>query len=471
MKKLTITIIFCAAPLFAQTAQIQLCDAQATSHCMTIKPPATLPADVTCTLGTSDLGSCAIVSGVVTTDTPQLITADKEFSGNIKLWNSYLMFAGASQTTVFSMLANDNGTLGIYDASDDQAIFLTGSAFTGDFQLYRDLWPGYDAQYLNGTPSHQWLALNTVDANLGGILTFNSGASTRFTVQGSNSGATNYLDWKDPYSVLAMRLGAGGSYFRDRYLYLQYGLDPSTNARIDAGASGADVQATTGTYGAGIGADAYGAYFMVLQAGSWTHGATGTGCSSFDGGICMVAATPMGYPGAGVANSTGSAWGISYTVGTAANNLVQLNGSAQLPAVSGALLTNVPSIGTIFTVFGNDWNVSANVTVYMGPYTPSGAEFIESWVQEAIPHTGTFQNLFVRTISAMPGNSTVVFTLRKNGSDTAVTVTIPASSAAGTFSDTAHTVSYSQGDLWDVKAVNSGGGVSATFAAVAIQFN
>jgi len=51
----------------------------------------------------------------------------------------------------------------------------------------------------------------------------------------------------------------------------------------------------------------------------------------------------MVYPGAGVPNSTGSTWGTSYTVGTAANNLVQLNGSAQLPAVSAALLTNFPT--------------------------------------------------------------------------------------------------------------------------------
>ena len=40
-----------------------------------------------------------------------------------------------------------------------------------------------------------------------------------------------------------------------------------------------------------------------------------------------------------MANWNGSAWGTSYTVGTAANNLVQLNGSAQLPAVSADLLT------------------------------------------------------------------------------------------------------------------------------------
>ena len=49
----------------------------------------------------------------------------------------------------------------------------------------------------------------------------------------------------------------------------------------------------------------------------------------------------MTYPGAGVPNCTGSAWGTSYAVGTSANDLVQLNSSGQLPAVSGANLTGM----------------------------------------------------------------------------------------------------------------------------------
>jgi len=49
------------------------------------------------------------------------------------------------------------------------------------------------------------------------------------------------------------------------------------------------------------------------------------------------------YPGPGVPLSTGSAWGTSYAVGTAANDLVQLNASAQLPAVDGSQLTNLPA--------------------------------------------------------------------------------------------------------------------------------
>jgi len=52
----------------------------------------------------------------------------------------------------------------------------------------------------------------------------------------------------------------------------------------------------------------------------------------------------MTYPGAGVPNSTGSAWGTSYAVGASANDLVQLNASGQLPAVSAALLTNFPTL-------------------------------------------------------------------------------------------------------------------------------
>ena len=57
----------------------------------------------------------------------------------------------------------------------------------------------------------------------------------------------------------------------------------------------------------------------------------------------------LNYPAAGVPCSTGSAWCSSYTVGIGPNDLVQLNGSSQLPAVSGALLTNLPfeSLSTI----------------------------------------------------------------------------------------------------------------------------
>lgn len=75
--------------------------------------------------------------------------------------------------------------------------------------------------------------------------------------------------------------------------------------------------------------------------GLWT---TCTGYLKSDGS-CDTPSGSATYPGsAGVANWNGSAWGTSYTVGTGASNLVQLNVSSQLPAVSAALLTNFPTL-------------------------------------------------------------------------------------------------------------------------------
>lgn len=68
---------------------------------------------------------------------------------------------------------------------------------------------------------------------------------------------------------------------------------------------------------------------------------------------------------AGVAVYGGSsAWGTSLTVGTSANNLVQLNGSGQLPAVSAALLTNFPTLNqnTTGTAGGLSGTPSINVS-------------------------------------------------------------------------------------------------------------
>jgi hypothetical protein len=52
------------------------------------------------------------------------------------------------------------------------------------------------------------------------------------------------------------------------------------------------------------------------------------------------------YPSAGIAVSAGTSgpWSASLQVGTAPNNLVQLNNSSQLPAVSAANLTNFPTL-------------------------------------------------------------------------------------------------------------------------------
>lgn len=77
-------------------------------------------------------------------------------------------------------------------------------------------------------------------------------------------------------------------------------------------------------------------------------------------GSAWVLVSGVSYPPSGVPNSNGSAWSTSYAVGTGANDLVQLNGSGQLPAVSGVNLTGVKKItrGPIAPVSpnpGDEW--------------------------------------------------------------------------------------------------------------------
>lgn len=82
-------------------------------------------------------------------------------------------------------------------------------------------------------------------------------------------------------------------------------------------------------------------------------------CSGYlkSDGSCGTTAG-MVYPAAGVPSSNGSAWGSSYTVGTGANNLVQLDSSSRLPTVNGSLLTSLPSQLTTTSVTINPSSTS-----------------------------------------------------------------------------------------------------------------
>ncbi len=121
------------------------------------------------------------------------------------------------------------------------------------------------------------------------------------------------------------------------------GVTPSANGQ--ALVSAANYAAMRGLLDLEAGTDfnAYSATLNTLSGLTLTGNSKyiGTNSSGEAGVYDLPSGAGMVYPGAGVPNSTGSAWGTSYTVGTSANNLVQLNGSAALPAVSGANLTSV----------------------------------------------------------------------------------------------------------------------------------
>lgn len=107
-------------------------------------------------------------------------------------------------------------------------------------------------------------------------------------------------------------------------------------------------------------------FYTCTAANTWTKNSGGdnlgsaaysdvvalwTTCTGYlkSDGTCDIPSGSATYPSAaGVAYFDGTTWGTSYTVGTAANNLVQLNASAQLPAVSADLLTFTDT-GSYFT--------------------------------------------------------------------------------------------------------------------------
>ena len=89
-----------------------------------------------------------------------------------------------------------------------------------------------------------------------------------------------------------------------------------------------------------------------------------------------------------------------------------------------------------------------------------------------VPQACTVSRLYVRiTTNQVAGTvSTIVFTLRKNNADTAITCTIAGGSAAGTIAtDLTNSVSFSAGDLMSIKAVNNALTSSASVGNISIM--
>ncbi len=78
------------------------------------------------------------------------------------------------------------------------------------------------------------------------------------------------------------------------------------------------------------------------------------------------------------------------------------------------------------------------------------------------------KNLYIATGSTQPATGTMVFTLRKNGVDTSLVVTIAANAVAGGYADNIDEVTFSAGDLLSLKSVNNATGTSAELTSWSI---
>lgn len=74
-------------------------------------------------------------------------------------------------------------------------------------------------------------------------------------------------------------------------------------------------------------------------------------------------------------------------------------------------------------------------------------------------------NLSIITGTSQPASGSLVFTLRKNGVDTSLVVTVSANDPAGNYGDNTHSVTVVAGDLISLKSVNNASGNSAELTA------
>lgn len=141
--------------------------------------------------------------------------------------------------------------------------------------------------------------------------------------------------------------------------------------------------------------------------------------------------------------------------------------SAEIKAVPGG---RHPQLRHILVIGNNGGTVAAATTAYNGPAQPDGFSVTEDDKEVVVPFNCTMKRLSVLTRSAQPAGGSLVMTVRKNEVDTAMTVTIAAGAAAGTYQDTTNSVSFTAYDRITIKAVNNDGSTaSASIVSLSME--
>lgn len=119
--------------------------------------------------------------------------------------------------------------------------------------------------------------------------------------------------------------------------------------------------------------------------------------------------------------------------------------------------------------------IALSVTSSTTTYTTMGSNSFNTTELNrvmVVPEACTFSRLYVRIITNQVAGltSTLVFTIRKNSADTAITCTIAGGSAGGTIaSDITNSVSFAAGDLMSVKIQNNAIANSASIGNISIM--
>ena len=141
------------------------------------------------------------------------------------------------------------------------------------------------------------------------------------------------------------------------------------------------------------------------------------------------------------------------------------------------LVNKVASLGTstgvgmvLNSMLAGD-TITAGGTSYWQPGSAQ-ADSTEVGRQYVATNNGTISNLYVRTLTTQNAGGSLVITIRKNSANTAITVTIPAGSAAGTFTDLTNSFTVVAGNLMSIQGVNNApASASAFMQQVSFNYN
>ena len=211
----------------------------------------------------------------------------------------------------------------------------------------------------------------------------------------------------------------------------------------------------------------------TITAGSSSHVLTTAA------GLIDTAKLNLPWANGGIVYSTASA--LAVLAGTATAGQILRSGSSAAPSWSTATYpatagtaknilesdgTNWLSAGPTQMVFAQNYaavTLGASSSSFLGFYNTAGTA-TEANRQLVATRAGTLKRLYIVTSSTQSATGTLVFTVRLNGGNTSLVVTVAAGAEAGTYSDLSNTVAVAQGDL--IGVVNVTNNATATSAGI-----
>lgn len=331
----------------------------------------------------------------------------------------------------------------------------TGSAFS---MLLNANSEGIVSDFITLSPSNQYLLDFWVYDLASRVISF---TIEYFTSGGASLGTKNF------------QINYTGDAVAKRIAYLFDGKAPATTAKAKLTISTIGTGGTNSVYIQKV--SLYQGTGLMIKNGTFAGPSTFSDDAIFSGAISAGApvtiaevstpATPTGatsiYPKTDTnlyfVNSVGTEKQIATGSGTVSGTSSGTNTGDQI------LKTPIFSSGLGNTVAGSS-------TAYLGMH-PQAPNATESNVQAQAPYAGTIKNLRMRTLTAQPAGGNMVVTFRIGGFDIAVTFTIAAGTAAGTFSDITHSDVCVANQALSIKCVNNAAGASAQIGQYSVEYD